>query len=178
MPRFIALLRGINVGGHNVKMERLRELFVATGFARVETFIASGNVIFDAAEADPAVLTAQIEAALQVGLGYRVDTFLRTPHALSAVASFEPFPGLTTPEATLYITFFAAEPEPEMEARVLALRTPDDEFRLYGRELYWLRRKKISETTISDAALARAIGVSGTMRNANTVRRLAAKYPA
>lgn len=178
MPRFIALLRGINVGSHNVKMEQLRALFAALDFTGVESFIASGNLIFEATEGDPAVLTRQIEAQLRQALGYEVATFLRTPQELAVVASYEPFPGVATPSDQLYVSFFAVPPEAETEARLLALSSEDDEFRIYGRELYWLRRNKLSESRITDAALARAVRLPSTMRNATTVRKLAAKYPA
>ena len=67
--RYIALLRAINVGGHTVKMEQLRGLFADIGFANVETFIASGNVIFDALSADEAALATQIEHSLAQALG-------------------------------------------------------------------------------------------------------------
>jgi uncharacterized protein (DUF1697 family) len=177
MPRFVALLRGINVGGHTVKMERLRELFVGLGYADVSSFIASGNVIFEAAEADEALLVAQIEALLQDALGYAVPTFLRTPAELAATAAHAPWPAaeFASPDSALYISFFAAPPPAEMLGRLLALRTPDDDFAVHGRELFWLRRRRISETTIPDAALNRAIGQPSTMRNATTVRKLAAK---
>lgn len=177
MPRFVALLRGINVGGHNVKMERLRELFATLGYADVSTFIASGNVIFETAEEDERVLAAQIEAQLHAGLGYAVPTFLRTPAELAVAAAREPWPAeeLAAPESALYVSFFAVEPPPEMLRRLLALCTPDDDFAVYGRELFWLRRRRISASSIPDAALNRAIGLSSTMRNATTVRRLAAK---
>ena len=92
MPRLIAFLRAINVGGHTVKMERLRALFTEVGLERVETFIASGNVIFEAEGARPEALEKQIEAHLQQALGYAVATFIRTPAELAAVSSYQPFP--------------------------------------------------------------------------------------
>ena len=85
MPHFIAFLRGINVGGHRVKMDRLRELFEELGLEDVSTFIASGNVIFSADSGDVQSLRVKIEEGLAKGLGYDVPTFLRTPAQLSVL---------------------------------------------------------------------------------------------
>ena len=84
MPRYIAFLRAINVGGHTVKMDALRELFEALGFEQVETFIASGNVIFETTETDTAALERRIETHLQAALGYAVATFLRSDAEVAA----------------------------------------------------------------------------------------------
>ena len=92
MARYIAFLRAINVGGRTVKMDRLRELFEAMKFTDVSTFIASGNVVFNAPGKDPVVLETRIEKHLQQSLGYEVATFLRTPSELATMATFEPFP--------------------------------------------------------------------------------------
>jgi len=178
MQRYIALLRAINVGGHNVKMEQLRALFAKLGLSGVETFIASGNVIFEAPEVDASTLAERIEAHLCAALGYEVTTFLRTPAELAAVACYEPFPGMAAPSDTLYICFYAAPPVPETEAKLRPLGSEDDEFHVHQRELYWLRRSKISDSQIPATVLARAMGGPNTMRNATTLRKLAAKYPA
>ena len=85
MPKYIAFLRAINVGGHTVKMDQLREVFEQCGFKNVETFIASGNVIFDSTSKNPKALEKKIEAALLKAFGYEVHTFLRTPGELTAV---------------------------------------------------------------------------------------------
>src|SRR4051794_37291900 len=94
--RYIAFLRAINVGGHVVKMDALRTHFEALRLVNVETFIASGNVIFDAptldaASSDAASLEQEIERRLEKKLGYEVATFLRTPRELAAVAAQQPF---------------------------------------------------------------------------------------
>jgi len=86
MPRYVALLRGINVGGHVVKMDRLRTVFAAIGCSDVETFIASGNVIFSSPSGDAAALERRAEAALEEALGYEVTTFIRTPEQLQSIA--------------------------------------------------------------------------------------------
>src|SRR5215216_6889717 len=91
MPRYVALLRAINVGGHTVKMDVLRAHFEALRFARVESFIASGNILFDTSSTDTAAIEARIEKKLRAELGYDVDTFVRTGGELAAVAAHQPF---------------------------------------------------------------------------------------
>ena len=99
--RYIALLRGINVGGHNVKMAHLRELFSELGLADVATYIQSGNVFFTvpdggrpgAGEAAPAgrdALQSLVEGHLSERLGYRAPTFLRTVAELAETLAAAP----------------------------------------------------------------------------------------
>src|SRR5687768_17634428 len=92
MPKYVAFLRAINVGGHTVKMDHLRSLFAALGFANVETFIASGNVIFDSPSKTPAALERKIEKHLFDSFGYKAATFIRTVNELTEVVSHQPFP--------------------------------------------------------------------------------------
>ena len=91
MTTYIALLRGINVGGHTVKMERLRQLLDELGFANVRSYIASGNLFFESDETDTRGLTARIEGHLEEGLGFAAPVFLRTPDELQATLDAPPF---------------------------------------------------------------------------------------
>lgn len=177
MSKHIAFLRAINVGGHTVKMDHLRQLFEAMGLTQVETFIASGNVIFDSPNTDTAALEDSIAAELRKALGYDVATFIRSPHALSAIAQYRPFDAADlSSAAALNITFVAQWPNAAAQARLLALGTPNDAFHIHDREVYWLCRSKISESVINGKSIEKALGLSGTMRNITTVQKLAAKY--
>jgi uncharacterized protein (DUF1697 family) len=121
--RYIALLRGINVGGHVVKMGWLRDLFGELGFDQVRTYIQSGNVFFDSADRDTATLRARIEEHLRAALGYDVATCLRTADELEAIVARNPFDGITvTPDMRLAVTFFA---EPVTNEISLPYLTPD-----------------------------------------------------
>lgn len=178
MTRYIAFLRAINVGGHIVKMDRLRELFAALGFSGVETFIASGNVIFETKDKNAQALEKQIEGHLRKSLGHEVATFLRSAPELEAVARYQPFPAseLEAEGNTLYIGFLPAPPDDKARQGVLALRTEIDEFHVHEREIYWLCRKKFSESKVSGAMLEKRAAMPATLRNSTTVRKLAAKY--
>src|SRR5215207_3012421 len=120
MPKYVAFLRAINVGGHIVKMERLRELFAALKFKSVETFIASGNVIFDSPSKSAAALEKKIESHLLKELGYEVRTFVRSVEEVAEIASSKPFTDeeLENDGNTLYIGFLATKPSEESQRRL------------------------------------------------------------
>ncbi|HZR38051.1 MAG TPA: DUF1697 domain-containing protein [Nevskia sp.] len=179
MPRYIAFLRALNVGGHTVKMEDLRGLFGALGFERVETFIASGNVIFETRAGGDAALERKIEAHLQQALGYEVKTFVRSDAEVAAIAAYQPFkPALMKQAVALNVAFLAAALDAGQAHKLQSrFRTGIDEFHAHGRELYWLCRKKQSDSDFSNAVLERALKLRATFRGINTVHKLAAKYP-
>lgn len=174
MPRYFAFLRAINVGGHVVKMEALRGHFEDLGLLTVETFIASGNVIFQAKSGKAADLEGKIERRLESVLGYPVATFLRTESELASIHAHavDAIEGSPAPN----IGFVAAPIGAQAEAALAALATPTDEFHLHGREVYWLCRTRQSELTVTNARVERAIQARITFRGAGTVARLAAKY--
>lgn len=175
--KYIAFLRAINVGGHVVKMDVLRELFESLGFLRVETFIASGNVVFETSSKDAKALERKVEATLREALGYEVVTFLRTEDELSEIANHQPFPQSALDAAlALNVVFLGDRPDEASTKKLMALKTELDDFELNGREIYWLSRAKQSESTISNAVLAKALGVPSTIRGVNTIKRMAAKY--
>jgi uncharacterized protein (DUF1697 family) len=177
MSRFIAFLRAINVGGHTVKMDNLHGLFKSSGFSSVETFIASGNVIFDAKSADTKILENQIEKMLKNSLGYEVATFIRTGSELADIAKYEPFPQPAVNKASaLNIAFLKDRLDEQSKQKLMGLRTDIDDFHVHEREVYWLCLKKKSESTFSNALLEKTIGRKSTMRGVNTIKKMTVKY--
>jgi len=178
MPKYVAFLRAINVGGHTVKMDYLRRLFEAMGFSNVETFIASGNVIFDSTSKSSKALEGKIEDYLFENLGYKVAGFVRSTTELAEVARYKPFAEseLNAEGNILYIGFVADRPSEESKQRLLSYATKIDDFHVYGREVYWLCRKKLGESDFPGARFEKTLGMQATLRNSNTVRRIAAKY--
>ena len=178
MPRYIAFLRAVNVGGHNlVKMDSLRRLFGSLGFSSVETFIASGNIVFESTPKDARILEREIENGLREALGYEVATFIRTGAELAAVADYKPFSQSDLDGAVaLNIAFLADGLDDKSLQKLMALRTDVDDFHIHGREIYWLCRKRQSDSRISNAVLEKALGRKSTLRGANTVKKMAAKY--
>ncbi|MEO6246794.1 MAG: DUF1697 domain-containing protein [Opitutaceae bacterium] len=177
----IAFLRGINLGRRRIKMDRLAALFEALAFSEVATFIASGNVIF-ASRSSGARLEEQIERHLRAELGYEVDTFVRTRAEVAAVAAFQPFPPAVMADAanTVHVGFLKGELSAAQRRGLEACRSATDEFRVDGREYFWLCRGiKTHESKIWAAPELRALKLpTSTMRNVTTLRRLAGEFPA
>jgi uncharacterized protein (DUF1697 family) len=176
---YVAFLRGINLGKRRVKMDHLCDLFRALKFSDVSTFVASGNVLFEAADADAAGVEQRIEAHLKGALGYEVETFLRTPAELAAVVAFRPFAPaeLETPGHTLHVGFLRGAPGDAAGRKLLSLRTAVDDFCVRGRELYWLCRCRFSDSLVPWPVVAKTLTLPATMRNITTVRKLAALCP-
>jgi uncharacterized protein (DUF1697 family) len=177
MAKYIAFLRAINVGGHIVKMEQLRRLFEEMEFANVETFIASGNVIFDS-RSSASASEKKIEKFLKQKLGYEVATFIRTLPELAAIDQYKPFSEteLYTAGHTLYVGFLANILPKAAVKNVSSLAGVVDDLHVFNREVYWLCRTSFGDSEVSGAVLAKALGTPTTFRNINTVRRLVAKY--
>lgn len=176
--RYVIFLKGINVGGHTVKMARLRELFTEMGFGNVATHIASGNVVLTAPDSDSRALERTIEAALDASLGYPVPAFARTDEELLRIASFDAFSERQrsgTVHGT-YVAFLRTPAEPDTIRRVTEASTDDDLFRLYGRELYWLCRTRFSDSPFSGPALEKLLGGPTTVRKTTTVAKISSRY--
>jgi uncharacterized protein (DUF1697 family) len=177
MAKYVAFLKAINVGGHVVKMETLRELFSGLKFANVETFIASGNVIFDTKAAPDQKLEQKIEKHLEKALGYQVGTFVRSIEEIHAVSVYQPFSADAVKAAhVVNAGFLRGSLSANVIEQVLGFRTDVDDFHVHGREAYWLCRVPHTETKVSAKKFERALGGPVTWRNINTVVRLAAKY--
>ncbi len=174
MRTYAAFLRGINVGGHTVTNDRLRELFEDLGFERVRAFLASGNLIFDCAEVDSSALEGRIESRLREAFGYPVPTFVRTSEHLVAVADHTPFPG-ERDVGKLHVGFLRGALDPSTSDEVSALAKETDRVAFHGREMYWRVAGRFMDSALSEPAIGKVLGDRWTLRTAQTVRRLAAK---
>jgi uncharacterized protein (DUF1697 family) len=175
--RYVAFLRAINVGGNNiVKMDRLRKVFESVGFTNVETFIASGNVIFDGAGRTDGLERA-IEAMLKKALGYEVSTFVRTGTELRALAAHDAFAAAAVARAARFNVAFLTKPLATTRKKALmALRSGDEDFHVHGREIYWLSQVMQSESEISNGVFEKTLGQRSTVRGISTVRKMAERY--
>jgi uncharacterized protein (DUF1697 family) len=177
MLRLIAFLRAINVGGHNVTMAELRGLFEKLALKEVETFIASGNVIFASRSTDIKALQVRIENQLLGSLGYEVRAFLRTVPEVAAVARYKPFKEAQLRSGVALNVAFMTDPISAEGARsLLTLKSDIDDFHVHGREVYWLCQTKQSDSKFSNTRFEKLLNARATWRNVNTVVRLAAKY--
>ena len=173
MTKYIAFLRAINVGGHNVKMAELKKHFESLGLSNVETFIASGNVIFETSAKDAAKLERKIESKLHEALGYEVATFLRTTSEVADVAKYIPF---KTKGEALNVAFMAEAPDEVIVKKIMTFKNEIDDFHVHGREMYWSCQVKQSDSKFSNAAFEKIIGRRATFRGMNTIQKMAEKY--
>lgn len=176
MKRYIAFLRAINVGGRFVKMDRLRQQFELLGLSNVQTYIQSGNVIFETADANIAALERQIEEQLQSELGYHVSTFIRTASEIVEIAKYQPFPESKYGEGSiLYISFLKEAPRQDLQNQLSDLSGTIDEFQLRERQVYWLMHKHLGQSSFTNAKLEKVLKIPATRRNSSTVQNMVEK---
>ena len=177
MSKYITFLRAINVGGHNVKMDDLRQLFESLGFSGVETFIASGNVICEGKAGEIKTLEKKMENCLFKTLGYEVAAFIRTDTEVALISKYKPFPQPQLEAAKALNIGFLKDPLDDTAIRkLISLQTGIDDFHFHKREIYWLCCKDQSESKISNGVIEKALGVKSTLRGVNTVNKLAENY--
>lgn len=178
MDRYVAFLRGMNLGNRRIKNEELRAEFERLGFGDVATFRASGNVVFgaDGRESEPK-LTARIEAGLGEGLGYEVAVFLRSVEEVAAIAVQQPFDSnaLEASKGKLQVSFLLKKPSAATQKKILALSTDEDLLAIDDRELYWLPSGGISESSLDLKAIEAAVGPD-TRRTMGTIEQIVAKH--
>ena len=176
MQRYVAFLRAINVGGHTVTKDRLIAVFESLGLTAVETFIASGNVIFSVGKASRPTLEKKIAGALEKSLRYEVATFLRTNEEIAEILKAQPFSRKMFSTAAAYnIGFLHNSLNSEQQKKLVAFRNEIDELTAVGREVHWLCRKKQSESTFNGGKLERALGLKVTFRSHSSLSKLATK---
>jgi uncharacterized protein (DUF1697 family) len=173
-PRaYVALLRGINVGGKNsLPMDSLRKIFLAVGCREVETFIQSGNVVFQAVERVACAVPQAVSEDISKRHGLRVPVVLRSAQELRRAAKANPFLRTGVPVATLHVAFLAARPTTTRLASLDPLRSPPDEAVAIGQEVYLRLPNGAGRTKFTNAYLDSTLGTVSTMRNWNTVLTL------
>lgn len=169
----IALLRGINVGGHNkLPMKELAGLFAALGCRDVTTYIQSGNVLFTAEPELAARIPALAEDAIAQRFGFRIPVVTRSVEALRAVVENNP---LLTPHSDpklFHVGFLAELPDPVAVAALDPERSPPDRFTVVGREIYLDYAGGSARSKLTNAWFDRQLGTVSTMRNWRTTLKL------
>jgi uncharacterized protein (DUF1697 family) len=172
MPTYIAMLRGVNVGGNMLKMDRLRELWSKLGFKNVRTFIQSGNVIFDSPD-PPSKWITMIEKKLAGETRLPIHMVFRTAAELKRVIDANPFlkqPGID--RSKLHITFLGGVVSKEVLKNSGNLTSGPDELRVVGKEAYLHCPQGYGNTKLHNVALEKLLGTKATTRNWNTVNKL------
>jgi uncharacterized protein (DUF1697 family) len=176
MNSFVVFLRGINVGGKTVKMERLKDCLTKAGYRNVRTLLASGNVLLEKEESDASDLKSSLEDVLQKEFGFQIEAFIRTEKEIRDLIQSDPFSGITiTPHTRLYVTFLNALPTSTL---ALPYTSPEKDFTI----LRVTKREVISVLTLSEKRgtvdameiLEKEYGKQVTTRNWNTIQKIAA----
>ncbi len=170
MTTYAALLRGINVGGNNkVPMADLRALCLGLGYDNVETYIQSGNVVFDASGSEASV-TDEMPAALLATFGLSLSVVVRSAAELVEIVARNPFPS-ETDGTKLHVTCFASPLPAPMVAKLDPALAPPDAFVIDGRDMY-LHLPGGMGTSKLAVHIGQKLGKLGTSRNWNTVLKL------
>jgi len=169
----ISMLRGVNVGGHNIiGMEALRDAYQGIGLRNPQTYVQSGNVVFTTDERDLTALARRIEDTLERKFGFRPGVVLRTAKEMRDVIERNPFAGRKDiPPNKFHVTFLGTMPDAEMSGAVLQIKPSPEELRLDGRELYIYFPEGMGRSKLVPV-LDKALKKSGTARNWNTVTML------
>jgi uncharacterized protein (DUF1697 family) len=170
---YVALLRGINVGGKNkLPMKDLAEMFVMERCQNVRTFIQSGNVIFTARSEISKKLADRVIEQIAKRYGYRTAVILRTAAELHKLVSKNPFMKGGLPDRDLHILFLADIPKSSASETLDPDRSPPDEFVLHGREIYLRLPNGAGITKLTNAYFDSKLATTSTGRNWRTVTKL------
>ncbi len=174
MTTYLALLRGINVGGKNpVPMAVLRTMFTELGHAEARTYIQSGNVVFRTTKpAKEPALVRSIEDAIASTFTLQVPVVVRTGAQLATVLTGNPFLVTGTDHRTLHVAFLAARPSAKAVAVLDPDRSAPDAFEVRGREIYLHYPNGSGRSTLTLDYFERTLGIRATVRNWKTVTTL------
>lgn len=170
----VSMLRGVNLGPHRrIKMDALRNLYESLGFKDPQTYVQSGNVLFKTSERSVASLVRRIEAGIEQAFGFHADVILRTATEMQSVIARNPFGSRSGIEpGKLLVTFLSGDPTPEARAKLAEIKCDPEELRIDGRELYVYYPNGMGRSKLSPAVIERALRISGTARNWNSVTKM------
>jgi uncharacterized protein (DUF1697 family) len=173
LETYVALLRGINVGGKNkLPMKDLVEMFVAAECSNVLSYIQSGNVIFRASPDASGKISAGITARITERFGYRIPVILRTVEDLRQISLSNPFLKAGAAEETLHVMFLADLPSTERVSTLDPDRSPPDTYKVLGREIYLQLPKGVADSKLTNAYFDSKLATTSTGRNWRTVTKL------
>ncbi|HEX9429511.1 MAG TPA: DUF1697 domain-containing protein [Candidatus Bathyarchaeia archaeon] len=174
MSIYVAMLRGINVGGQKiVKMESLRKSFESLGFNRVRTYVQSGNVVFEASKGSSDNLSRKIREKILSDYTLSVPLIVRTSGEMRKVVSDNPFlKDRGTDHSKLHVTFLSELPAKATLRKLDALNSPSDRFHIGSREIYLYCPDGYGRTKLSNSAFEKLLSVEATTRNWKTVNAL------
>jgi uncharacterized protein (DUF1697 family) len=173
MDRYVALLRGVNVGGKNkIAMKSLAALFSDAKCRHVETYIQSGNVVFSADAATARKANAAICSAIQQQFGFQTHIILRNQHEIERIESANPYCNKELPPEKLHVVFLADTPTAEKVALLDPNRSLPDEFTVSGSEIFLYMPNGMGKTKLTNAYFDSKLKTVSTARNWRTLQKL------
>ena len=174
MTTVISMLRGVNVGGHNlIKMETLRALYESIELRDPQTYVQSGNVIFKTEERNLARLVMRIEVAIERRFGIRTTVIMRTSSEMKGVIARNPFASRRDIDPRkLLVLFLASDPSQEARNNLLQMKADPEELRIGERELYIYYPNGMARPKLSPALMEKTLKIRATGRNWNSVTKL------
>jgi uncharacterized protein (DUF1697 family) len=169
------MLRGINVGGSKpIKMADLKAAYEALGLLNVQTYVNSGNVVFDTDKLTVPELVTKLEAQFKKVFGHDIPLIIRDTAALKKVIANNPFlkSGREIQEDRLYVTFLAATPAKDLVTNLVVPQSQDDEYVVKGQEIYLYCPMGYGNTKLSNNLFEKKLKVSATSRNWRTTNAL------
>lgn len=170
MTTFISMLRGVNVGGKKVEMEKLRQDYVALGFAKVRSYIQSGNVIFETASSNVPRIAGEIEKRIEKSFGFDVTVLIRTEDEINRLIESNPF--ARKDASKLHVTFLRDKPLQFPNDEIIKAKSKAEDFSVTGREVYLFCPDGYGRTKLSNTFFEKKLKVLATTRNWNTVNTL------
>jgi uncharacterized protein (DUF1697 family) len=172
LSRYVAFLRGVNVGGKTVKMDALRKVFESLGYTNVSTLLASGNVIFESKGSNEKKLKAEIEAAIKKTFAMDVHIIIRSEKELAALVKSDPFNGvIMKPQTRLYITFLSQAPDSKLKTPYKSIRGGYLIRKITDSHVVSILGPKVSSPDVMDF-LDKEFGKEITTRNWNTILKI------
>ena len=173
MPKYVALLRGINVGGNNmIKMEKLRETIASLGFEDVKSYINSGNLIFETAKTADGKLAKEIHDAIERDFGFDISVMVRSMAEIEAIIAKNPFAGQFENHKDMHLFFLDAELTEDQKTQLFAQANDNEMFAIIDRHILCLLRIHILDSSVGKGFIDKKLKVATTARNWRTVNKI------
>ncbi|HVE60043.1 MAG TPA: DUF1697 domain-containing protein [Pyrinomonadaceae bacterium] len=171
--KYVAFLRGINVGGKNkVKMETLREVCASIGFENVKTYINSGNVIFETAKNNNRKLAEKLEKAIEKEFALKIKVMVRSIAEIEEIVKNNPFDGQFENDKDLHVFFLDEELPAEKREQLLSNNNENEQYSVQNREIFCLLRISVLDSLMGKDYIGKKLKVSATARNWRTVNKI------
>jgi uncharacterized protein (DUF1697 family) len=172
--RYVALLRGINVGGNTmIRMSELKKTFVALGFEKVVSYINSGNLAFDARKTDEKKLVAKLERAIEQDFGKKVSVMVREQTDIERVLANNPYDGEFASHKEMHVLFLASELSSDAKLSLADAVPTGERFAVVGREIYCHLPMGVADSYLGRGQFEKLVKIPVTARNWRTVQKLA-----